>query len=91
MDEKRMSKQELERELSSCEVRISKIRGHDRASEAEAELEGIEGQVNACRLELDEVQDNVDGWADAQVKAVKALSNMRSRVDRASKMVGFVR
>jgi len=91
MGEKRMSKEELERELSSCEVRISELRGHERASEVEAELEGIEGQVNACRLELNEVQENVDEWAHAQAKAVKALSNMRSRVDRASKLVNFVR
>jgi len=91
MDEKRMSKQELEQELSSCEVRIAEIRGHDRAGKAADELDGIEGQVNACRLELDAVQENVDEWADAQAKAVKALSNMRSRVDRASKLVDFVR
>ena len=91
MDEKRMSKEELKRELSSCEVRISEIRGHERASEANGELEGIEGQVNACRLELEEVQENVDGWAEAQAKAVKSLSDMRSRVSRASKLVGFVR
>ena len=91
MDEKRMSKDELKRELSSCEVRISEIRGHERASEVDSELEGIEEQVNACRLELDDVQENADEWADAQAKAVKALSNMRSRVSRASKLVGFVR
>lgn len=91
MEDKRMSKVELERELSSCEVRISEIRGHKRASEVDVELDGIEGQVNACRLELDAVQDNVDEWANAQAKAVKALSNMRSRVDRASKLVEFVR
>ncbi len=91
MNEQGMSKEQLKQELSNCEVRISEIRGHERASEADAELEGIEGQVNACRLELDEVQENVDEWAEAQAKAVKALSNMRSRVSRASKLVGFIR
>ena len=91
MNEKDMSKRELEEQLSSCEVRIAEIRGHERASEVSSELEGIEDQVNACRLELDEVQENVDGWAEAQVKAVKALSNMRSRVDRASKMLNVIR
>jgi len=91
MNEKDMSKKELEQQLSSCEVRISEIRGHERASEVSSELEGIEDQVKACRLELDEVQENVDGWAEAQAKAVKALSNMRSRVDRASKMIHVIR
>jgi len=91
MNEKDMSKKELEQQLSSCEVRISEIRAHERASEVSSELEGIEDQVKACRLELDEVQENVDGWAEAQAKAVKALSNMRSRVDRASKMIHVIR
>lgn len=91
MNEKRVDKQELEQQLSSCEVRISEIRGHERASEVSSELEGIEEQVKACRLELDQVQENVDEWAEAQAKAVKALSSMRSRVDRASKMLNVIR
>ena len=45
MNEKDMSKKELEQQLSSCEVRISEIRGHERASEVSSELEGIEDQV----------------------------------------------
>jgi predicted nucleic acid-binding Zn-ribbon protein len=91
MDEKKMSKQELEKQLSGCEVRIAKIRGHERASQASSELDGIEEQVNACRLELDKVQEDVDEWADAELKVVKSLDSLRSRVDRARKMVEFVR
>jgi len=91
MDEKSVSKEELEQQLSSCELKIAKIRGHERASEVEDELDGIEEQVSACRLELEDVEEDVKEWAEAQAKAVKALSDMRSRVDRASKMISVIR
>ncbi len=91
MDEKRLSKEELEQQLSKCELQIAKIRGHERASEIADELDGIEEQVNVCRLELEDVEENVKDWANAQAKAVRALDNMRSRMDRASKMLNVIR
>jgi len=82
MDEKEKVKGELEGELLKCETRIKQLRGSPKARAAEAEINGLETELQGCRIALDGlVKKRAGEWEQAKTDVVKRLSSLSKKLD----------
>ncbi len=77
MSEELKSRDDVEQALVKCESRLKELKAKA-ASEHEGELSEIEENLNACRLELGEIEHRTDDeWQEAKHGVVRRLSEAR--------------
>ena len=77
MSEELKSRGDVEQELVKCESRLKELKAKA-ATEHEGELSEIEENLNACKLELGEVEHRTDdAWQEAKHGIVRRLSEVK--------------
>jgi hypothetical protein len=77
MEERSEALEKIEKDLASCESRLKKLTGSAKSDEMAGELAGIEKQLKACRLEVNELEGKSgDEWLDAKHSIVRTLDDL---------------
>jgi hypothetical protein len=67
----------LKENLAACESRLRKLTGEAKGDKLASELAGIEKQLRACRLEINELEGKSDDdWLDAKFSIVRMLDDL---------------